>query len=49
MESKSLEVIKMNQELFEGSKISVNVEDIQVGMSSKDFLLIEFIVNTHPS
>jgi uncharacterized FAD-dependent dehydrogenase len=35
-ESKS-EVIKMNQELFEGSKISVNVEDIQVGMSPAGF------------
>ena len=33
-ESKS-EVIKMNQELFEGSQISVNVEDIQVGISHK--------------
>lgn len=35
-ESKS-EVLKMNQELFEGSKISVKVEDIQIGISNAGF------------
>ena len=45
-ESKS-EVLKMNQELFEDSKISVNVEDIQIGMSHARFPLNRVYCKIH--